>query len=177
MWQYLSQGIGSPRVEMLYNIDDRFLNNAALRLGRYKLVLDGTGFMNERYGRPGSGRPYDDLDKLLTQSTAAKVLRGFYKRDRLNFPKDWRERATLKCGNPGNERFHPNDAVHLFEIIEDPCELNNVASSHPEVVEYLRTRIAAYQAEAMPVQYEPKDPAGFPENHNGTWAPWVHTLC
>ncbi|XP_072145090.1 arylsulfatase B-like [Dermacentor andersoni] len=57
MWQYLSQGIGSPRVEMLYNIDDRFLNNAALRLGRYMLVLDGTGFMNERYARPGSGRP------------------------------------------------------------------------------------------------------------------------
>ncbi|XP_075537056.1 arylsulfatase B-like isoform X2 [Dermacentor variabilis] len=177
MWRYLSQGIGSPRVEMLYNIDDRFLNNSALRVGRYKLVLDGTGFMNERYVRPGGGRPYDDLDKLLTQSTAAKVLRGFYKRDRLKFPKDWRERATLKCGNPGKGQFQPNDAVHLFDIIDDPCELNNVASSHPEVVQFLRTRIAAYQAEAMPVQYEPKDPAGFPENHNGTWAPWVHTSC
>ncbi|XP_075534848.1 arylsulfatase B-like [Dermacentor variabilis] len=177
MWRYLSQGIGSPRVEMLYNIDDRFLNSSAVRVGRYKLVLDGTGFMNERYARPGGGRPYDDLDKLLTQSTAAKVLRGFYKRDRLKFPKDWRKRATLKCGNPGNGQFHPNDAVHLFDIIEDPCELNNVASSHPEVVEFLRGRIAAYRAEAIPVQYEPKDPAGFPENHNGTWAPWVHTSC
>nr|XP_054933356.1 arylsulfatase B-like [Dermacentor andersoni] len=177
MWRYLSQGIDSPRVEMLYNIDYRFLNNSALRVGRYKLVLDGTGFMNERYARPGGGRPYDDLDKLLTHSTAAKVLRGFYKRDRLKFPKDWRERATLKCGNPDNGQFQPNDAVHLFDIIEDPCELNNVASSHPEVVEFLRRRIAAYQAEAMPVQYEPKDPAGFPENHNGTWAPWVHTSC
>ncbi|KAH6939114.1 hypothetical protein HPB50_015768 [Hyalomma asiaticum] len=175
MWRYLSQGIGSPRVEMLYNIDYRFLNASALRLGRYKLVLDATGFMNERYVRPGGSRPYNDLDKLLVRSTVAKVLRGLYKKDRLKFPKDWRERATLRCGRPDEGKFYPNDAVHLFDIIEDPCELNNVASSHPEVVAFLKTRIAAYQAEAMPVQYKAKDPAGFPEYHNGTWAPSAKT--
>ncbi|KAL1421917.1 hypothetical protein MTO96_022626 [Rhipicephalus appendiculatus] len=172
MWRYLSQGIGSPRVEMLYNIDNRFMNASALRLGRYKLVLDATRYMNERYLRPGGSRPHNDLDKLLARSTAAKVLRGFYKKDRLKFPKDWRERATLKCGLPDNGQFYPNDAVHLFDIMEDPCELNNLASSHPEVVTFLKMRIAAYQAEAMPVQHKPKDPAGFPEKHNGTWAPW-----
>nr|XP_037273832.1 arylsulfatase B-like [Rhipicephalus microplus] len=177
MWRYLSQGVGSPRVEMLYNIDYRFMNASALRLGRYKLVLDATGFMNERYVRPGGNRPYKDLDKLLARSTVAKVLRGFYKKDGLKFPKDWRERATLKCGVPDKGEFYPNDAVHLFDILEDPCELNNLANSHPEVVTFLKTRISAYQAEAMPVQYKPKDPAGFPEKHNGTWAPWVQTSC
>lgn len=177
MWRYLSQGVGSPRVEMLYNIDYRFMNASALRLGRYKLVLDATGFMNERYVRPGGNRPYKDLDKLLARSTVAKVLRGFYKKDGLKFPKDWRERATLKCGVPDKGEFYPNDAVYLFDILEDPCELNNLASSHPEVVTFLKTRINAYQAEAMPVQYKPKDPAGFPEKHNGTWAPWVQTSC
>ncbi|XP_075534849.1 arylsulfatase B-like [Dermacentor variabilis] len=171
MWRYLSQGIGSPRVEMLYNIDNRLLNSSALRSGRYKLVLDGSGLMNERYALPGGVRPYDDLDKLLTESTAAKVLRGFYKREHLRFPKDWRERAALKCGDPDGGQFYPNSTVHLFDIIDDPCELNNVASLHPEVVAFLRTRIGAMEAKGMPLQYEPKDPAGFPENHNGTWAP------
>ncbi|KAH7965934.1 hypothetical protein HPB49_012234 [Dermacentor silvarum] len=79
MWQNLCYGLGSPRVEMLYNIDYKFLNNAALRLWRYKLVLDGTGFMSERYPRPGGSRPSRDLDKLLHQSTAAKSCVAFTK--------------------------------------------------------------------------------------------------
>ncbi|XP_049518955.1 arylsulfatase B [Dermacentor silvarum] len=178
MWRPLSEGTGSPRVEMLYNIiESRFLNNSALRSGRYKLVLDGTGFMNERYARPGGVRPSDDLDTLLTQSTAARVLRGFYKTEELRFPKDWRKRATLKCGSPEGGQFYANSTVHLFDIIEDPCELNNVAGLHPEVVSFLKTRIGAFEATTKPLQYEPKDPAGFPENHNGTWAPWVKTSC
>lgn len=177
MWQHLCYGLGSPRVEMLYNIDYKFLHNAALRLWRYKLVLDGTGFMSERYRRPGGSRPSRDLDKLLYQSTAAKVLRGFYKTYRLNFPKHWRERATLKCGVPTWGHFHPEDSVHLFDIVTDPCELNNVASSYPEIVAIMKKRIDAYQATAMPVQFEEKDPAGFPGNHNGTWAPWAGMTC
>ncbi|KAL1421919.1 hypothetical protein MTO96_022628 [Rhipicephalus appendiculatus] len=177
MWEHLRYGLGSPRVEMLYNIDYRFLNASALRLRRYKLVLDGTGFMNERYPRPGGSRPSGDLDQLLEQSTAAEVLRGFYKRDNLNFPKQWRERATLKCGAPTQADFRAEDAVHLFDIEKDPCELNNVASLYPEIVALMKKRIDDYQAMALPVQFEPKDPAGFPENHNGTWAPWAGSTC
>ncbi|XP_065294683.1 arylsulfatase B-like [Dermacentor albipictus] len=177
MWLHLCYGLSSPRVEMLYNIDYRFFNASALRLWRYKLVLDGTGFMSERYPRPGGSRPSRDLDKLLDQSTAAKVLRGFYKTDRLRLPKYWRESATLKCRVSPWDHFQPKDSVHLFDIVTDPCELNNVASSHPEIVAIMKKRIDAYEAMAMPVQFEEKDPAGFPENHNGTWAPWAGTTC
>ncbi|KAL1421918.1 hypothetical protein MTO96_022627 [Rhipicephalus appendiculatus] len=144
MWEHLRNGLGSPRVEMLYNIDIRFLNNSALRLGRYKLVLDGTGFMSERFPRPGGSLPCRDLDRLLDQSLAAKVLRGFYKKDHLNFPDQWRERATLKCGVPKRARFRAEDAVHLFDIDKDPCELNNVASLYPEVRVCLQIEISVW---------------------------------
>ncbi|KAL3223820.1 hypothetical protein MRX96_027128 [Rhipicephalus microplus] len=177
MWEHLCYGLGSPRVEMLYNIDYRFLNSSALRLWRYKLVLDGTGFMSERFPRPGGSRPHRDLDRLLHQSLAAKVLRGFYKRDHLHFPKQWRDRATLKCHVPPWARFRDKDAIHLFDIVTDPCELNNVARLHPEIVAIMKQRIEDYQATALPVLFEPKDPASFPEHHNGTWAPWAGSTC
>ncbi|KAH6939119.1 hypothetical protein HPB50_015773 [Hyalomma asiaticum] len=173
MWRHLSEGSRSPRLEMLYNYDEWILNATALRFSQYKLVLDGTGLYNQRYRTAGGRRPWDDLDNLLAQSTAAKVLRSFYHRSRLRFPSDWRRRATLKCGPWTKTNFSSNDTVYLFDIFADPCELNNLADSLPEVVAFLMKRIQTYAAVAVPPLHAPKDPAGFPEYHNGTWAPWL----
>ncbi|XP_072142228.1 arylsulfatase B-like [Dermacentor andersoni] len=176
MWRHLSQGLRSPRVEMLYNYDEWIMHASALRFSRYKLVLDDLGLNNQRYRPTGGRRPWNDLDKLLIQSTVAKVLRSLYKKNRLNFPSDWRKRATLKCGERTTRNFSANDTTYLFDIIADPCELNNLASSLPEVVEFLKKRIETYAATAVPPLTEPKDPAGFPEYHNGTWAPWLDSV-
>ncbi|KAH6939115.1 hypothetical protein HPB50_015769 [Hyalomma asiaticum] len=205
MWEPLRSGVGSPRVQMLYNIDYRLFNASALRLCHYKLVLDGTGFMSERFPRPGGSRPSHDLDELLEQSTAAKVLRGFYKKDRLHFPENWRERATLNCPVPPKAHFRAKDGVHLFDIIRDPffrkhllqyitqrgkgegggvyfgrllhwC-LSATGDTEVQIVKVLKKRIDDYQAMALPVKFEPKDPASFPEHHNRTWAPWAGATC
>ncbi|XP_075534850.1 arylsulfatase B-like [Dermacentor variabilis] len=176
MWRHLSQELRSPRVEMLYNYDEWITHASALRFSRYKLVLDVSGVKNQRYRTTGGRRPWNDLNKLLIQSTVAKVLRSLYKKNQLNFPSDWRKRATLKCGQQTTRNFSGNDTTYLFDIIADPCELNNLASSLPEVVEFLKKRIETYAATAVPPLNEPKDPAGFPEYHNGTWAPWLDSV-
>ncbi|XP_077513067.1 uncharacterized protein LOC144124306 [Amblyomma americanum] len=175
MWEHLSTGAPSPRTEMLYNTDtlDPKSTVTAIRNSRYKLVLDRTEEDNGRYPTAGGRRPHNDLDRLLVQSTAAAVLRDLYKTDRLRFPRSWRRRATLTCGRSIGKNFSPDDAVFLFDIIKDPCELNNLAESLPEVVSDLMRRIDAYRAEAVPMGNKPSDPAAFPELHNGTWAPWV----
>ncbi|KAK8762785.1 hypothetical protein V5799_025949 [Amblyomma americanum] len=174
MWQHLSHGLRSPRVELLYNIDPP-MSQAAIRYWKYKLVLDSTGAFNQRYAPPRGSRPYRDLHELLARSTAAKVLRDFYKTSSLQLPTGWRRRATLTCGAWKARNFLVNDSVFLFDIVRDPCEMYNVASFHPKIVEFLRKRIHAYQAHAAPSLSKPVDPAGFPEGHNGTWAP--HSLC
>ncbi|XP_049518097.1 arylsulfatase B-like isoform X1 [Dermacentor silvarum] len=176
MWRHLSQDLQSPRVEMLYNYDEWILHASALRSSRYKLVLDDTGLNNQRYHTTGGRRPRNDLDKLLTQSTVAKVLRSFYNKNQLNFSSDWRKRATLNCGRGTTRNFSGNDTAYLFDIVADPCELNNLASSLPEVVEFLKMRIETYAAFAISPLSPPKDPAGFPEYHNGTWAPWLDSV-
>ncbi|XP_077512471.1 arylsulfatase B-like isoform X2 [Amblyomma americanum] len=175
MWHHLSNGFPSPRIEMLYNFDDSFMNAAALRFSRFKLVLDGTGFFNGRYRTPGGFRPHKDLNKLLSRSVVADVLKNLYKKTRLVFPRHWRERATLTCGWWQRRNFRPTDSVYLFDIVRDPCELDNLARILPQVVAFLKMRIDAFRAEALPLQWAPKDPAGFPEKLNGTWAPWMES--
>ncbi|KAL1482231.1 hypothetical protein MTO96_033934 [Rhipicephalus appendiculatus] len=178
MWRSLSYGLPSPRVEMLYNYDYTFTNSSALRNSRYKLVLDGTRVFADRYNVPGGSCPGRDLDSLAAQSTVASVLRDFYKTRNLNFPKSWRQKVTLKCGNKATTNFSSNTSVYLFDIVSDPCELNNLASRLPNVVASLKKRLDQFGAAALPVRnIKAVDPRSFPENHGGTWAPWVPSAC
>ncbi|XP_037521623.2 arylsulfatase J-like [Rhipicephalus sanguineus] len=176
MWEHMSRGSESPRTELLYNIDPLDppeLSVAAIRDTRYKLVLDGTGYNSERYETAGGRRPYEDLDKLLVQSKTSRVLRKLYGTKRLRFPRGWRRRATLTCGKGTRENFSANDTVFLFDIVKDPCELNNLASESPQIVSALMKRLDAYRAVTVPIENLPFDPASAPEYHNGTWAPWL----
>ncbi|XP_049524164.1 arylsulfatase B-like [Dermacentor silvarum] len=176
MWPHLSHGSYSPRTEMVYNIDPLDppeLSVAAIRNSRYKLLLDTTGDNNGRYETAGGRRPSDDLDKLLAQSKTARVLRKLYNTKKLRFPRGWRRRATLTCGKEPKENFSANDTVFLFDIVKDPCELNNLAKEHPEIVSALMKRLDAYRSVAVPASNVLYDPASSPEYHNGTWAPWM----
>ncbi|XP_049268992.1 arylsulfatase B-like [Rhipicephalus sanguineus] len=178
MWRPLSYGLPSPRVELLYNYDYAFTHSAALRNSRYKLVLDGNGAFADRYNIPGGTRPCHDLDSLVAQSTVASVLRHFYKTKSLNFPKGWRQKATLTCGNVATANFSSDTSVYLFDVVADPCELNNLASRLPNVVASLKKHLHEFGAAALPVRnIRAIDPKSFPENHGGTWAPWVPSAC
>ncbi|XP_077512469.1 arylsulfatase B-like [Amblyomma americanum] len=172
MWKSLFKGRRSPRTEILYNYDNVFANTSALRNSRYKLVLDGTRVFNLRYPAPGGNRTVDDLDRLMVQSTAADVLRKLYRRN-VRFSKGWRRKSELTCGKRVKQNFSSNTSVYLFDVVKDPCELNNLADSHQNVVASLKKRIDFYRAAAVPVRNKPTDPAGFPENNNGIWAPWL----
>uniref|UniRef100_L7LZW8 Putative arylsulfatase b n=1 Tax=Rhipicephalus pulchellus TaxID=72859 RepID=L7LZW8_RHIPC len=179
MWRPLSHGRRSPRVELLYNYDYKYTKSAALRNHRYKLVLDETGRFADRYKVPGGSRPRHDLDYLAAKSTAASVLRDFYKKKQLNFPKSWRRKARLTCGKQKKINFSWSaTSVYLFDVVTDPCELNNLASKLPNVVASLKKRLDAYGAAALPERNnDTYDPRSFPENHGGTWAPWVPSEC
>ncbi|KAH6939121.1 hypothetical protein HPB50_015775 [Hyalomma asiaticum] len=178
MWRSLSFGLPSPRTEVLYNYDSSFTGFAALRDLRYKLVLNGTGMFDDRANIPGRRRPYHDLDDLLSKSTIAGVLRGLYKKEKLDLPRSWRRKARLTCGTHKTANFSVSASVYLFDIVDDPCELNNLASTLPDVVASLKKRLDAFGAAAAPVRnHLTIDPASFPENHGGTWAPWVPSEC
>lgn len=176
MWRHLSLGLPSPRTEMVYNIDP-VDDTAAYREGNMKLVqgVFGDGGYDGRYKTTGNPRPFDDIEKLTANSTVARLLRSYYGVDDLQFPKGWRQRATVTCGSPKGKRsnFVSGQPPYLFDLKKDPCELYNLARRYPKMVAKLQKKIDKYSATAMPPENKPVDDNGFPENHGGIWAPWM----
>ncbi|KAK8764732.1 hypothetical protein V5799_032666 [Amblyomma americanum] len=176
MWLHLCADLPSPRTEILYNIDP-VADTAALRYRDYKLVL-GTavdGRYDQRFQTPGGSRPYADLDKLMAQSKAARVLRDFYNTGAFLFPSQWRQRATLNCGPQESSNFVSGEPPYLFDLARDPCELHNLAPKNRELVALLNRRLASYAVTSIAPRNQPRDPRAYPEYHNGTWAPWENS--
>lgn len=177
MWNVLSEDEPSPRSTMVYNIDPLW-GYAAVRDGRYKIVVgrQHNGVL-ERIPIPGNPRPQQDLDALTEQSMSAQTLRAFYGTEDLGFATDWRNNATVRCSDErcaDDSHFISTDYVFLFDLDDDPCECNNLASTHKELLESMNKTLQAFAAETVFPLNPPTDPASYPGNHNGTWAPWIY---
>lgn len=88
--------------------------------------------------------------------------------------KTWSPLAVRCNGQEGHEITTCRPAVNdcLFELEQDPCELNNLADSHFSILEQLKKRIVEYNATYYPPQIQPFDPLSHPDLHNGLWVPW-----
>ncbi|XP_077523893.1 arylsulfatase I-like isoform X3 [Amblyomma americanum] len=172
MWPHLNQGSRSPRVEFLYDIDQLITHARGVRYERFKLVLDDSGYYNGRYRPPPGRAPYEAVDYLLGKSMVADVLKNLYREDDLKLPNNWRRKATLRCDNK-SDRFSSNQTLYLFDIESDPCELENIASSRPDVVEFMKKRLNAYEATAAtPLNQRNQTTVPF-VIQDGLCAPWV----
>ncbi|XP_075724904.1 arylsulfatase B [Rhipicephalus microplus] len=173
MWLHLCADLPSPRTEMLYNIDP-VGSTAALRYRDYKLVLgvSSGGMYDQRFQTPGNSRPYSDLDRLMAESKAARVLREFYNTGAFLFPSQWRQRATLHCGPTKISNFVGGDPPYLFDLSRDPCEQHNLAPDNRELLSVLIRKLASYAVTSVAPRNKPVDRRSFPQYHNGTWAPW-----
>ncbi|EEC12929.1 arylsulfatase J, putative [Ixodes scapularis] len=155
MWRYLTLGFGSPRKEVLLTIDPKN-NLAALRYKNYKLVV-GEGFNEEldgRYSFPGGLRPTNDVPQLRKDSKVARVLKSFYGKQNRNWsPLDWSKNPVVDC----RERWLTN----------------NFVARQPPYFRFMMSKLAAYNATAVPPLFQPQDPRAYPEYHGGVWSPWL----
>ncbi|XP_012939276.1 arylsulfatase I [Aplysia californica] len=84
--------------------------------------------------------------------------------------------VRIECGvKPANASTNcdPRKSPCLFHIPTDPCEYNNIAESHTEVVTALFARIKDYAATMVPPGNKPNDDRGNPKYHGGAWLPWM----
>uniref|UniRef100_A0A023G646 Putative arylsulfatase b ixodes scapularis arylsulfatase b n=1 Tax=Amblyomma triste TaxID=251400 RepID=A0A023G646_AMBTT len=176
MWQSLSTGGPSPRIEVLLEFNNE-TDRAALRYLNHKIVL-GTfsDEVSKRYEVIGGVRPGIDLDALQRNSKAGRVLKRFYGNPQLflqGFDKSWRRRATVRCNEHGRTNFNSSSKVFLFDLESDPCELRNLADSNVTLLTDLSVKLGAYLCTLRPEINKEIDPKGFPENNHGVWAPWI----
>lgn len=84
--------------------------------------------------------------------------------------------VTVSCGpKPQNASTNcqPQKAPCLYHIPSDPCEFNNIADAHPDIVAKLFARLTEYMYSMVPPGNKPIDDRGNPKYHNGTWVPWI----
>ena len=63
--------------------------------------------------------------------------------------------------------------VCLFNITADPCELNNLVFTYPDVVRIMETTVEMYRSSAIPPGNKPIDPRGDPKYYGYVWTNWM----
>ncbi|XP_065281154.1 arylsulfatase B-like [Dermacentor albipictus] len=175
-----------PRNELLINIDP-ILNNSAIIYGRYKLVI-GTSLngQSDRWIRTAGFQDPDgnSAGRAMDACRDSVVVRVLHSRGDLSpicgeptkpMPEAAHYSAPLDCGSRNVEVHAHCDseaAPCLFDVVEDPCEYNNIADEMPEVVQRLLARLDHYEETAVPPGNQEPDELANPALHSNVWVSW-----
>lgn len=77
--------------------------------------------------------------------------------------------ATISCQNEQIMQCHPLESPCLFDVINDPCEENNLADKYPNIMKTLMMRLEEFNASALPPGNLPIDERGNPNYFNHVW--------
>lgn len=82
-----------------------------------------------------------------------------------------RDQNNIRCyGNTSVTTIcKPMKEPCLFDIDADPCELNNLARAHPDILNNILNEINNLRKTAVPPNNTPLDPRGDPKNFNYVW--------
>lgn len=89
-----------------------------------------------------------------------------------------REQATVRCNYPvfNRKRCNPAESpnnICLYDIKNDPCELNNLTPYYPNVARYLFKTLVLHKQTLVPQSNRATEPRlANPQLFNGTWSPW-----
>nr|XP_037280633.1 arylsulfatase J-like [Rhipicephalus microplus] len=180
-----------PRSEFLINIDTAS-GTSGYRDGNHKLLLftssksNHTNPFNDKTLQkhipvPGGMPEFESeaaaeeyLDLLMKSSLAWKTLEELH----VDAPclagalDGWRVKAAVRC-SPQQSGFNPrSEGRYLFDIESDPCELNDLSSTLPSVVDRLLKKLESYTGGVVPPRPLIMDPMGYPSFNDCVWAPW-----
>ncbi|XP_051907739.1 arylsulfatase B isoform X1 [Hippocampus zosterae] len=156
VWNTISKGFASPRLELLHNIDPMY-NDVAPCPGSKRLrAFDG----DRGVFRSG----FNVSVHAAIRSSNWKLLTGYPGCD------VWFPRPGQNGSSPGASE--PLKPVMLFDVLKDPEERNEVSALYPAVVERLLGRLSHHQQSALPVHFPDEDPRCDP-GPAGAWGPWA----
>lgn len=171
-WDTISLGVQSKRKGMLYNIENVIGYSAVMHQG-WKLV-NGTENINNAnwFGSSGadSNISFNSYARNILDSEASRSLPQL----NLETMKTMRDEATVKCGNVNRNavKCDPRTAPCLFNILEDPCEKNNLVDVQTDQLEILLSILSVHIENMIPSRRRYTDPNCDPSHFNGTWSWW-----
>lgn len=197
MWSALKNNTASPRTDLVLNIDsvEPFVS---VRRGDWKYVNGSThsGQTDQWYGETGAlADPYDP--KTILQSPTSVSLAGYITRRQIHEKKktnidaedtyslellrtskilSLRDEATINCGfgpdNSVNTPCNPIEAPCLFNVKDDPCERNNLASVRSSIKASMEEFAQKYIDSSKPPSNLPIDFDADPRKHDNLWVSW-----
>lgn len=170
-WDSISLGTKSKRKEILYNIEN-IVGYSALMYQGWKLVNGTENIDNANwFGSSGadSNTTFDSYARTVLESEASRSLPEINSATM----KTIRDEATVKCNlNRNGIKCDPRKVPCLFNIIEDPCEQNNLIDVNTDELEILLSKLSHHVDNMVPIRRRPSDPKCDPINFNGTWTWW-----
>ncbi|KAI5699494.1 hypothetical protein M8J75_003847 [Diaphorina citri] len=165
-WSSLLLNTPSRRNSVLINIDEK-KRTAAVRLDSWKLVL-GTqenGTMDGYYGQTRSNKvPLLNFNAIVESKTYQSLQQLsqniFLPISNIDKMRSTRQQATIHCGvNPAPMTPSPctNGPCYLFNLGNDPCEQNNIASSRPDISSQLYELLKYHRRTLVPQSHEQPD--------------------
>ncbi|XP_034048901.1 arylsulfatase B [Thalassophryne amazonica] len=161
VWNTISKGFASPRLELLHNIDPLYVDLAPCHGWNRNLTL-AEEVSTDCWAKSG----FNVSIHAAIRSSNWKLLTG-YPGCAIWFP-----RPGCNSSESQSSSEDPLKSVMLFDIEKDPEEKNEVSAQFPKVVDYLLGRLTQLQSTAVPVNYPPDDPKCDP-GPTGAWGPWA----
>ncbi|XP_018331211.1 arylsulfatase B [Agrilus planipennis] len=172
LWNSLSHNKESPRIEVLHYIDD-IEGVASLSFGDWKIIKGTTykGQWDSWYGPSGRKGYYYNITEIAESPTGKVLIR------QNNMPnaekiRQLRSEAQLNCTSADSAKrikCLPLNSPCLFNIAEDPCEENNLASLYPNILQWLEHALQKLNSTAVPPANLPIDERGDPKYWNNTY--------
>ncbi|CAL8254167.1 unnamed protein product [Lota lota] len=160
VWGAISEGLPSPRTEILFNIDP----------------------VSKRPGAAGQKAPvmlhslgaWDTAVRAAIRVGEWKLLTGSMGDGDWIPPRRARMPAALeRWQGLEKRRDQRRKSIWLFNITSDPYERADLAEARPEVVMLLLARLGEYNQTAVEPRNPPDDPMANPQLHGGAWGPWL----
>ncbi|KAK5852288.1 hypothetical protein PBY51_023768 [Eleginops maclovinus] len=161
VWNTISNGFASPRLELLHNIDPLYIDIAPCpgteRQSSLAQMASGGSWSNFGFNVSFHAAIRSSNWKLLTGYPGCDI---------------WFPRPGHNSSNSNPSRVDLLKSVMLFDIEKDPEERNELSAHFPNVVEYLLSRLNQYQKSALPINFPDNDPRCDP-GPTGAWGPWA----
>lgn len=188
LWDALSLDILSPRTEVLC-IADPINEYLAYINGNYKYI-NGTlsngvydGWLSNVFDRSERYPAFESYGQMIVNSEVGQAL-GTYStslvygdgyRLQANEIEYLREKSVVKCEHLPNDNEYscnPLEAPCLFNIVQDPCELRNLAKEEPDTFIFMQEMARYFQEISVPPKNKAVDECANPKYYNNTWTYW-----
>ncbi|XP_033116769.1 arylsulfatase B-like [Anneissia japonica] len=150
MWKSISEGIASPRKEILHNIDP-------LQPQPYPKIS----------GKQLASGTFDTSIRSAIRVGDWKLITGDPGNSSWIAPPE----SDIKAPIPTDPK---DKTLWLFNIIDDPYEYNDLSELRPDIVNELYQRLVFYANGSLPVNFPPPDVRANPALHDDMWSDWIY---